>query len=142
MTRSLVGEGGFAFAGIVTFGFACVAIFIAATVSGFIVPATMKHMLAKVIVHGSDRADALSKLRSALADTELFGIETNLSYLRQVCDSGDFAIGGLTTSFLKGFRYHRRAIEVLEPGTQTTIQDCPGRLGYWHAEIRPAEEVG
>jgi len=44
LTRSLVGEGGFAFAGIVTFGFACVAIFIAATVSGFIVPATMKHM--------------------------------------------------------------------------------------------------
>ncbi len=34
-----------AFAGIVTFGFACVAIFIAATVSGFIVPVTMKHML-------------------------------------------------------------------------------------------------
>jgi len=95
-------------------------------------------MLAKVIVHGSDRADALSKLRSALADTELFGIETNLSYLRQVCDSGDFAIGGLTTSFLKGFRYHRRAIEVLEPGTQTTIQDCPGRLGYWHVGVPPS----
>ena len=34
-----------AFAGIVTFGFACVAIFIAATVSGFIVPVTMKHMV-------------------------------------------------------------------------------------------------
>jgi hypothetical protein len=33
-----------AFAGIVTFGFACIAIFVAATVSGFIVPATMKHM--------------------------------------------------------------------------------------------------
>ena len=34
-----------AFAGIVTFGFACIAIFVAATVSGFMVPATMKHMV-------------------------------------------------------------------------------------------------
>ena len=33
-----------AFAGIVVFGFACVAVFVAATVSGFILPAIMKHM--------------------------------------------------------------------------------------------------
>ncbi len=95
-------------------------------------------MLAKIIVSGSDRAEAITKLRSALAKTELFGIETNLSYLRQICDSSDFAAGGLTTSFLKNFRYHRRAIDVVEPGTQTTIQDFPGRLGFWHVGVPPS----
>ncbi len=78
------------------------------------------------------------ELRTALADTELFGIETNLSYLSQICDSNEFAAGGLTTSFLKDFRYYRRAIEIIEPGTQTTIQDYPGRLGYWHVGVPPS----
>ncbi|HYM78459.1 MAG TPA: urea carboxylase [Candidatus Dormibacteraeota bacterium] len=95
-------------------------------------------MLAKVIVWGADRMGAIEKLRAALAETELSGIETNLSYLRQISESGDFAAGSLTTSFLKSFHYHRHAIDVLEPGTQTTIQDLPGRLGYWHVGVPPS----
>jgi len=95
-------------------------------------------MLAKIIVHGADRAAAIGKLRTALAATELFGIETNLSYLRQICESADFAAGGVTTSFLKSFPYERYAIDVIEPGTQTTIQDFPGRLGYWHVGVPPS----
>jgi urea carboxylase len=95
-------------------------------------------MLAKIIVRGVDRAEAIGKLRAALGETELFGIETNLSYLRQICESVDFAAGGVTTSFLKSFPYERHAIEVIEPGTQTTIQDFPGRLGYWHVGVPPS----
>ncbi|HET6178870.1 MAG TPA: urea carboxylase [Candidatus Sulfotelmatobacter sp.] len=95
-------------------------------------------MLAKVIVRGSSRAEALESLRTALRQCELSGIETNLSYLRQVCDAPGFAQGGVTTSFLRDFPYRRRAIDVLEPGTQTTIQDYPGRLGYWHVGVPPS----
>jgi urea carboxylase len=95
-------------------------------------------MLAKIIVRGVDRAEAIGKLRAALGETELFGIETNLSYLRQICESIDFAADGVTTSFLKSFPYKRNAIEVIEPGTQTTIQDFPGRLGYWHVGVPPS----
>jgi urea carboxylase len=95
-------------------------------------------MLAKVIVRGADRGEAIEKLRTALGEAEIFGIETNLSYLRQICASEDFAAGGLTTSFLKSFRYARHAIDVVEPGTQTTIQDYPGRLGYWHVGVPPS----
>jgi len=95
-------------------------------------------MLAKIIVRGSDRAEAIATLRTALGETELFGIETNLSYLRQICDGAEFASGGLTTSFLKDFRYNRRAIDVIEPGTQTTIQDFPGRTRYWHVGVPPS----
>jgi urea carboxylase len=95
-------------------------------------------MLAKIIVRAVDRAEAIRELRTALHETELFGIETNLSYLRQVCESPEFAAGGVTTSFLRSFPYECYAIEVIEPGTQTTIQDFPGRLGYWHVGVPPS----
>ncbi|HEY1986418.1 MAG TPA: urea carboxylase [Terracidiphilus sp.] len=95
-------------------------------------------MIAKIIVTGSDRNDALTKLRRALDDTALHGIETNLRYLRAVASSQTFASGSMTTSFLESFTAARRAIEVIEGGTQTTIQDYPGRLGYWHVGVPPS----
>ena len=47
-------------------------------------------MLAKLIVRGADRAEALASLNAALAETRLGGIETNLDYLRKVCVSPEF----------------------------------------------------
>ena len=44
----------------------------------------------------------------------------------------------MTTAFLEHFAVARRAFEVLEGGTQTTIQDYPGRLGYWHVGVPPS----
>ncbi len=95
-------------------------------------------MLAKIIVRGPTREMALATMREALAETHVSGIETNLEYLRQVCGSADFAAGGVATSFLRGFDYRRNAIDVMAPGTQTTIQDYPGRLGYWHVGVPPS----
>lgn len=80
-------------------------------------------MIAKLIVTGSDRPQALAALQTALAETELFGIETNLDYLRKICESPEIASGTVTTSFLSSFPYKRAAIEVLSGGTQTTVQD-------------------
>jgi urea carboxylase len=95
-------------------------------------------MLAKIIVRGADRDEALGRLRAALAACRVAGIETNVEYLRQVCDDPGFAAGGVTTSFLKDFDYRSNAIDVVEPGTQTTVQDYPGRLGYWHVGVPPS----
>jgi len=95
-------------------------------------------MLAKIIVRGADRAEALQRLREALAECQIAGIETNLEYLRQVCDNPTFAAGGVTTSYLKTFAYRTNAIDVIEPGTQSTIQDYPGRLGYWDVGVPPS----
>ncbi len=95
-------------------------------------------MLAKIIVRGADRAEALSKMRTALAECRVAGIETNIEYLRQVCDDPVFAAGGVTTSYLKTFDYRTNAIDVIEPGTQSTIQDYPGRVGYWHVGVPPS----
>jgi urea carboxylase len=95
-------------------------------------------MLAKIIVHAADRPAALKKLGAALAECRLSGIETNLEYLRQICDDPEFQAGGITTSYLRTLSYRRRDVEVVESGTQTTIQDFPGRLGYWHVGVPPS----
>jgi len=95
-------------------------------------------MVAKLIVRGADRPEALAALQDALARTELLGIETNLDYLRKFCASPEFAVGAVTTSFLSRFGYARTAIEVVAGGTQTTVQDVPGRLGYWNVGVPPS----
>ncbi|BBA35976.1 urea carboxylase [Methylocaldum marinum] len=105
---------------------------------GLEVPAFYDPLLAKLIVHAADRDRAIAVLKHALAETRLAGIETNLDYLRQIADDRVFREGGQTTGYLAGFEYRRRTLEVLEPGTQTTIQDYPGRLGYWDAGVPPS----
>jgi urea carboxylase len=95
-------------------------------------------MIAKIIVHGKDRQEALEKLDAALAATAIDGTETNLRYLRKVAKTPEFVSGKVTTSFLGTFAFSRQAIEVLEGGTQTTIQDYPGRIGYWNVGVPPS----
>ena len=95
-------------------------------------------LLAKIIVRGSDRADALARLDAALADTRIHGLETNLDYLRQIAASPGFRAGRVTTKYLATLPYVASTIDVLEGGTQTTVQDFPGRLGYWDVGVPPS----
>lgn len=95
-------------------------------------------LLAKIIVHAETRALAIEKLCNALDRTRIYGIETNIEYLRQVCRSEAFVAGTYTTNFLSDFEFLPMAFEILAPGALTTVQDYPGRLGYWHVGIPPS----
>jgi urea carboxylase len=95
-------------------------------------------LLAKIIVTDVDRPAAVARLERALARTELAGIETNLEYLRQLAGSAVFAAGAMSTRVLETFTYAPRTVEVVSAGTQTTIQDHPGRLHYWHVGVPPS----
>jgi urea carboxylase len=95
-------------------------------------------MLAKIIVRADTRDAAVARLRAALARTRFDGLETNLDYLRWVIAEPEFSAGGFHTSFLGRVHYRPHAVEVLAPGTQTTVQDYPGRLGYWHVGVPPS----
>ena len=57
-------------------------------------------MVAKLIVHGADRLDALSRLSAALAEYEVVGVQTNLGLLRAVAAHPDFASGMFDTGFI------------------------------------------
>lgn len=96
-------------------------------------------LIAKIIVHANDRESALTDLRKALAATSIAGIETNLDYLRQIIADGEsFSRGEVSTKALESFVYKSPTIEVIAPGTQTTVQDFPGRVGYWNVGVPPS----
>ncbi|KWK17429.1 urea carboxylase [Burkholderia stagnalis] len=95
-------------------------------------------LLAKLIVRGDTRAHALEALRAALDATALYGIETNLDYLRAIAGSDTFARGEQTTAFLSRFAFAPHTIDVLDGGVQTTVQQTPGRVGYWDVGVPPS----
>ncbi len=95
-------------------------------------------MLAKIIVRADTRHAAVQTLQEALELTRFDGIETNLDYIRTVIRDPEFDAGGYPTSFLSRIAYEPHAVEVIEPGMQTTVQDYPGRLGYWHVGVPPS----
>ncbi|MBS0976568.1 urea carboxylase, partial [Serratia rubidaea] len=106
--------------------------------SGSEVSAFYDPLLAKLIVYGEDRAEALAKMQQALDATRLHGIATNLDYLRQVVATRAFRDGEVWTGLLDDFAYRPHCIEVLQPGTYSSVQDYPGRLGYWDIGVPPS----
>lgn len=103
--------------------------------SGIEVPAYFDPMLAKIIVKGDDRTQALAVLGDTLSNTQIYGIETNLLYLRELLRDETLLHGKMTTRYLNQFIFKPARIDVIQGGTQTTIQDYPGRQGYWHVGV-------
>ncbi|MDQ7248631.1 acetyl/propionyl/methylcrotonyl-CoA carboxylase subunit alpha [Dongia sedimenti] len=61
-------------------------------------------MIAKIITHGADRAEAIARLRRALAATEVGGLATNLDFLQAILRQPDFASGKVDTGFIERHR--------------------------------------
>ncbi|MFF0036782.1 5-oxoprolinase/urea amidolyase family protein [Streptomyces mirabilis] len=94
-------------------------------------------MLAKVIAYGSDRAHALERLDEALARTRVDGIETNLGLVRAALAEPSFRRATHSTATLAEVSDPTQRIEVVSGGTLTTVQDWPGRTGYWQVGVPP-----
>ncbi len=95
-------------------------------------------MLAKLIVTAPNRTLAVQALQRALGDSHLAGIESNLEWLRQIVSSGMFQEGRVSTRALASLPYQSHTIQVSSGGLATTVQDFPGRLGYWHVGVPPS----
>ncbi len=95
-------------------------------------------LLAKVIAHAPTRAEAVARLGEALAASALWGVQSNLDYLRAVLETAAFRDAAMTTATLGGFAYKPRAIAVLAGGTASSVQELPGRLGAWAVGIPPS----
>ncbi|MFK3797723.1 urea carboxylase [Pseudomonas sp. NPDC088444] len=106
--------------------------------AGCEIPPFFDPMIAKVITWAPDRASAAQALEQALGETRLYGVETNRDYLRQIIVDAPFASGQPWTRCLEGLVYHADTFEVLSGGTQTSVQDYPGRLGYWAVGVPPS----
>ncbi len=60
-------------------------------------------MIAKVMVHGRDRQEAIARMRRTLEMTVIEGIKTNLPLHLKILAESDFASGKLSTGFMDRF---------------------------------------
>ncbi len=95
-------------------------------------------LLAKIIVKGADRDEAIGNSVKALEETSIAGFETNLELLGQILKNEIFIKGDVFTRMLNTLEYVASTIDVVSPGTQTTVQDFPGRVGYWGVGVPPS----
>ncbi|WP_320153417.1 urea carboxylase [uncultured Tolumonas sp.] len=106
--------------------------------AGLEVPPFFDPMLAKLIAWSANREQTLQQLSTMLQQSDVYGIETNRDYLLALLKSDVVQQGKVLTRTLNEFSYQPATIDVLSGGTQTTIQDFPGRVGYWDIGVPPS----
>jgi urea carboxylase len=95
-------------------------------------------LLAKVMAYGKTREQAIERLVLALRNTQLEGVDTNLDFVGSVLQSAAFRTGELTTRALSFISAPTQGLLVIDAGTFSTVQDWPGRLGFWDVGIPPS----
>ncbi|MBB5632173.1 acetyl-CoA/propionyl-CoA carboxylase biotin carboxyl carrier protein [Cryobacterium mesophilum] len=105
-------------------------------VTGLTVSPNYDPMLAKVIAWGTDRAAALSRLDTALSETTVLGVRTNIEYLRALIADPDVQAGRLETTLIErklpdlAFR-HPDAALLCAAAVALTVPN-PVEAGVWH----------
>ena len=106
--------------------------------AGTTVPASFDPLVAKILTAGEDRETARLRLAAALEETRVDGVVTNLDLLRATLALPEFVEARQHTGSIAAVQLHARTLEVLAAGTQTSVQDVEGRLGYWHVGVPPS----
>ncbi len=104
-----------------------------AVATGSVVSSYYDPMIAKITAWGPDRASALARMREALRDTVLLGIETNLPFHLRVLAEPDFLRGEFST------RYIEQHPELVAPHT---LNDAEARAVAAAAALRAAGSLG
>lgn len=71
-----------------------------AVYSGYKIPPTYDSMIAKIIVHAETRDDAILKMKRALEECIIDGIDTNIDFLYRILEDENFITGNFDTSFI------------------------------------------
>ncbi len=74
-----------------------------AVYEGYEIPPFYDSMIAKVIVHGNNRKEAISKMKRALYEFIIDGIDTNIEFQNSILNNPDYQKGNFNTSFLESF---------------------------------------
>lgn len=69
--------------------------------SGYAVPPTYDSMLAKIIVHSNSREESIAKMKSAVAELVIEGLQTNSDFILKILDNPNFKDNNYDTSFIK-----------------------------------------
>jgi len=77
-----------------------------AVYSGYNIPPYYDSMIAKLIVYGKDREEAICRMRRALGEFVIEGVDTNIDFQFELISSDEFINGTYDTSFIeKSFKY-------------------------------------
>ena len=68
---------------------------------GYVIPSQYDSLIAKLIVHGKDRSDAIAKMKRALAEFIIEGVNTTIPFHKKVLNNPDFISGNFNTQFLE-----------------------------------------
>ena len=102
--------------------------------TGAMVPPYYDSLMGKIIAHGRDRAEAVARLRKAIAETHVEGVATNLGFHAEVLADPEFQAGGMDTGFLGRFFDPSRRPLARAPQDD----DSPGATNLRHGEERRA----
>lgn len=72
-----------------------------AVYTGYKIPPVYDSMIAKIIVHASNRTEAIAKMKVALEECVIDGVDTNIDFLYQILENEKFISGDFDTSFIK-----------------------------------------
>ena len=68
---------------------------------GYTIPPNYDSMIAKIIAHGKTRNEAISKMKRALEETVIEGVDTNIDFLFKIIKNSNFLRGKYDTSFIE-----------------------------------------
>ena len=68
---------------------------------GYTIPPYYDSMIAKIIVYGTTRNEAIAKMKRALEELVIEGVETNRDFLFEIIKNPDFIRGNFDTSFIE-----------------------------------------
>jgi acetyl/propionyl-CoA carboxylase alpha subunit len=112
------------------------------------VPPEYDNLIAKLMVHAGDRPAAIARLRRALDEMEVGGIQTTVPFHRFVADEPDFIAGRLSTGYVgehwEGGAAHERAARAAQLAAALEILEVAAGAGDGQraASIRTAGPVG
>ena len=68
---------------------------------GYTIPSNYDSMIVKIIAYGRNRNEAISKMKRALEETVIEGVETNIDFLLDIIKNPNFIRGDFNTSFIE-----------------------------------------
>jgi acetyl-CoA carboxylase, biotin carboxylase subunit len=110
---------------------------------GWTVPTEYDPLLAKLVVWGTDRDEAIARMQRALSEYEVFGIRTNISFFRQILEHPDFIAGRCDTGFIDRVfanfvrpedepPQEEQAVAMLAAGLESALRrNGQGDVGVW-----------
>lgn len=107
------------------------------------IPIYYDPMIAKLITHGKNREEAISRMLRAIADYRITGVETTLSFCRYVLKHDAFKSGNFDTHFVKKYftpdvlnEYHADEAEIASFIAISQLQKKKGELKATHSSVQ------